>query len=628
MSAFLQRFNLVTLAFFFATTANAENFLVNSTVDPGDGTCDTSCTLRDAIIAANASPGQDAIDFSGIVLPTDTVPITIHLFNGLPPIVDSVIMDAAITETRVLPGNPVKRPGVELDLSVAAPVIGTFGIPFFPNGLSLIGPEASESVIRGFIINGVNRALPELCALAFFNPDSVVPATPALENCSIAIAIFGADGVLVAGNYLNLDAAGEVLAGNGVTGVSLLDTSDSVIGGDSADDRNVMTAKDFEVGDDNGGYNMIQPWLLGWSAPAFGTPKKFNNNQITGNYLGVSAAGVALNPIARGIYLRNLNTPDSPFGPIGWGEQCADQTFDPCEMKGNVIERNTLTNRGGHSTFALFGDQQNTVLSENTTFNTADFQGHVEIFFESTGFPVNMLVSNNRFGVDVSDTASTGLSAVGIQVGDGDGIRIENNIITGSFFDGVVLGRFNDVGLEPAVNVTISQNSIFDNCISGDPLCKGIGFYPPNATSNDYLDPDSGPNHLQNFPVLLDIVPGMGNGAETLITELDSAPNQVYLIEFFSNSALDDSGRAEGERFLGQKTVTTDNDGHVEFNFIYNQQSDGALASDGDITFITATATRKHCEPKEPSCLYGSTSEFSQACEWDTSVNSIINCTD
>ena len=38
----------------------AENLVVQ-----GDGTCDATCTLRDAIIAANANDGADTITFAG-----------------------------------------------------------------------------------------------------------------------------------------------------------------------------------------------------------------------------------------------------------------------------------------------------------------------------------------------------------------------------------------------------------------------------------------------------------------------------------------------------------------------------------------------------------------------------------
>src|ERR1041385_336496 len=38
-------------------------FVVTSTADSDDGTCDSNCTLREAIAAANAAPGEDTITF-------------------------------------------------------------------------------------------------------------------------------------------------------------------------------------------------------------------------------------------------------------------------------------------------------------------------------------------------------------------------------------------------------------------------------------------------------------------------------------------------------------------------------------------------------------------------------------
>jgi CSLREA domain-containing protein len=40
-------------------------FTVNNTVDPGNGTCSASgCSLREAITAANNTPGEDLIRFN------------------------------------------------------------------------------------------------------------------------------------------------------------------------------------------------------------------------------------------------------------------------------------------------------------------------------------------------------------------------------------------------------------------------------------------------------------------------------------------------------------------------------------------------------------------------------------
>ena len=63
---------------FLTASMQAATFTVNQTTDAGDGTCDATCTLRDAILAANANPGDDIINFDPTVFNT---PQTITL-NG------------------------------------------------------------------------------------------------------------------------------------------------------------------------------------------------------------------------------------------------------------------------------------------------------------------------------------------------------------------------------------------------------------------------------------------------------------------------------------------------------------------------------------------------------------------
>jgi hypothetical protein len=88
--------------------ASVATFLVDNLNDAGAG------SLGQAILDANARPGRDTIDFSGVVLPGDTTPASILLKTALPVSTDTVIVDASIAETRTLPGNTVRRPGVEL----------------------------------------------------------------------------------------------------------------------------------------------------------------------------------------------------------------------------------------------------------------------------------------------------------------------------------------------------------------------------------------------------------------------------------------------------------------------------------------------------------------------------------
>ena len=62
-------------------------------------------------------------------------------------------------------------------------------------------------------------------------------------------------------------------------------------------------------------------------------------------------------------------------------------------------------------------------------------------------------------------------------------------------------------------------------------------------TPNDPLDADTGPNNLQNYPVLT------GATQTTVAGTLNSTPNTTFTLEFFSNTECDPSGYGEGETF-------------------------------------------------------------------------------
>ncbi|HEX5035757.1 MAG TPA: CSLREA domain-containing protein, partial [bacterium] len=50
------------LAVFWVLSAEAATFTVTKTADTADGACDADCSLREAVIAANAAPGGDSIN--------------------------------------------------------------------------------------------------------------------------------------------------------------------------------------------------------------------------------------------------------------------------------------------------------------------------------------------------------------------------------------------------------------------------------------------------------------------------------------------------------------------------------------------------------------------------------------
>jgi hypothetical protein len=143
------------------------------------------------------------------------------------------------------------------------------------------------------------------------------------------------------------------------------------------------------------------------------------------------------------------------------------------------------------------------------------------------------------------------------------------------------------VGVASGLGNTISSNSIFAN--GG----LGIDLGDDGVTLDDLFDADSGPNNLQNFPVIT-MVKSTSKGT-AVQGVLDSNVNTTFRVEFFSNNACDPSGYGKGQTYLGFVMVKTNITGHVNFR----DTLPVALTAGN---FVTVTATD----------LANNTSEFSQ----------------
>ena len=122
----------------------------------------------------------------------------------------------------------------------------------------------------------------------------------------------------------------------------------------------------------------------------------------------------------------------------------------------------------------------------------------------------------------------------------------------------------------------------------------GIDLGNDRVTPNDTGDSDTGPNNLQNFPVLTHATIVGGN--LKVRGSLNSTANTTFRIEVFANSAADSSGYGEGQRYLGSFDVTTDGSGNVNFAHVFT-----ASITPGEK--ISATAT---------NLTTNNTSEFAQ----------------
>jgi hypothetical protein len=174
-----------------------------------------------------------------------------------------------------------------------------------------------------------------------------------------------------------------------------------------------------------------------------------------------------------------------------------------------------------------------------------------------------------------------------------DGVRLEaasdNQIGSSSPNSGNVIWSNGGIGINVVSGYRnwLSANSIY---VNGG---LGIDLGADGVTMNDNLDPDSGANERQNFPV---ITHAYYEGIHLYVEGfLNSRPNSGYTIEWFYNDTPDPSEYGEGQEYKGSFPVWTDASGNALFT--------GAFLPTGEATWLTMTATD----------AWGNTSEFSHA---------------
>ena len=171
--------------------------------------------------------------------------------------------------------------------------------------------------------------------------------------------------------------------------------------------------------------------------------------------------------------------------------------------------------------------------------------------------------------------------ATTIRVGADAAIAGASNTIAYNTNDGVAVSNICLGSPPPLTTTTIRRNSIYSN---GD---LGIDLGTNGIRLNDLGDLDTGPNGLQNYPILLKASPAQIYGT------FNSLPNQTYTADIFQVASCDASGNGEGKTLLGSVNLATDAGGNTTFNLT------GFIVSIGQI--ITTTATDSS----------GNTSEFS-----------------
>jgi len=177
----------------------------------------------------------------------------------------------------------------------------------------------------------------------------------------------------------------------------------------------------------------------------------------------------------------------------------------------------------------------------------------------SVGASPRVQIVKNNIGMDAMRTRTIGNAAVGVRFLNGvEESVVERNLIAGHKVAVTVEGMSSQGN-------AIYRNQMFDNGF-------GIDLQSDGPTPNDTTDLDSGPNDLQNRPVLR-----LSSGV--LRGELDSTPRSDFDIDIYET---DSPASNQGRRYLGTVVVTTDGSGLAGFSF---------MVPVGSGPYYTATAT-------------------------------------
>ena len=187
-------------------------------------------------------------------------------------------------------------------------------------------------------------------------------------------------------------------------------------------------------------------------------------------------------------------------------------------------------------------------------------------------------VVGNLIGTEKSGTKNLGNSREGVEIIASSYNFVQNNTIAFNGGDGVKVSGGGRSSPDSSGD-SILSNSIFSNGGLGINL---VDVLAPEGGSeieaNDPGDADTGPNGLQNKPVLT--VAKTVSGKTTIKGKLNSHPNETYAIQLFSNPP----GTNEGRKLIAEKNITTDGSGNRSFTLLPAKVAVGRN--------ITATATR------------------------------------
>ncbi len=449
-----------------ASPARAATFAVSKTADTNDGVCDADCSLREAIIAANAAAGGDTITFGVAGLFTISG-------SALPQITGSLVVNgtsapgwASAPVVRIDGAGLASGNGLSFAAGASSSSISALAVTGFPGhgleilsattvvtrsyvGLALDGTTDAGNGLSGIRLSGAN------CAIGNANVGNVISGNG--ERGILVQA--GGNNVTIRANRIGTNAAGTAAVPNGGNGIYGTGGTGVIVGGALAGQGNTIAG--------NGGVGIdLDNSSATWT--------------IHGNHIGVDATGAAgLGNAGGGIRsLTGGHTIGSTFAAgrnvisgNGFNGIALGSTANGVTVFGNYIGTDaagTAALSGQPIGIRSFGINCTIGGADATTRNVISGNTSVGISLESPA--AGCVVSANYIGVNSTGTAAVpnggGVSRGGSNHTLGGDTAGESNVISGNSQGGVSVSgtghliRGNYIGTNAAGTAALANGGI------------------------------------------------------------------------------------------------------------------------------------------------------------------------
>lgn len=289
-----------------------------------------------------------------------------------------------------------------------------------------------------------------------------------------------------------------------------------------------------------------------------------SGHQITGNQFGGSIGPpggnqAALGPLQHGVYTNAILSLNDSY--IGGDEPAQRNVFNGSRRSAIEIDATSTIKKDGIPANLWI---LNNYIGLNPDGRGVNANGYGVVIGDSSDIVVagNWISGNNRDGLVLRGAVTHDISVRDNDIGGcevalcgeklwgnlADGIRVEDGASNISIEENRIVGNGKGGYVQPEGNANaLTENRIYNNGELGiDIGADGITPNNGSMTTND---------GVQNHPVL-----GAATGSAfsgTVMGGLNTVPNRTYAIEIYASDDCDASGRGEGQRLIGEASVTT-----------------------------------------------------------------------